>query len=99
MDQTGTCHMRLEMGLVHIRDVRFGSHTAIEDNALVIDRGEITRLLEQEPVFDRVEVELTHPGESCRIIHVLDVLEPRYRLGAIFLAHSTGRSWGWTHTR
>ena len=74
--------MRLEMGLVHIRDVRFGSHTAIKDGVLVIDRGEITFLLEQEPVFDRVEVELAHPGESCRIIRVLDVLEPRYRLGS-----------------
>lgn len=73
--------MRLEMGLVHIRDVRFGSHTAIKDDVLIIDRGELTLLLEQEPIFDRVEVELAHPGESCRIIRVFDILEPRYRLG------------------
>lgn len=36
-------------------------------------------LLEQEPLFDHVDVELAHPGESCRIIRVLDVLEPRYK--------------------
>ncbi len=77
--------MRLEMGLIHIRDVRFGSHSAIENGVLVIDRQELTTLLEQETVFDRVEIELAHPGESCRIIRVLDVVEPRAKLaGANF---------------
>src|SRR5262245_4325653 len=72
--------MRLEMGLVHINDVCFGTQTAIDDHILFIDRQEIVFLLAQEPLFDSVEIELAHPGESCRIIHVLDVLEPRYRL-------------------
>jgi sarcosine reductase len=72
--------VRLDLGLIHIKDIRFGPRTAIEDHALVIDRDELIALLEQEPLFDRVEVELAHPGESCRIIRVLDVLEPRYRL-------------------
>jgi glycine reductase complex component B subunit alpha and beta len=72
--------MRLEMGLVHISDVRFGSRTAIDDHVLFIDRQELISLLAQEPLFDRVEIDLAHPGESCRIIRVLDVLEPRYRL-------------------
>ena len=68
------------MSLVQIKDVRFGPRTGIEDHVLSIDRGELTTILAQEPLFDSVEVELAHPGESCRIIRVLDVLEPRYRL-------------------
>ena len=72
--------MRLDLGSIHIDDVRFGAKTAIEDKVLSIDREELIALLRQEPLFDRVEVELAHPGESCRIIRVLDVLEPRYRL-------------------
>ena len=72
--------MRLEMGLVHISDVRFGPRTAIDNHVLFIDRQELCSLLAQEPLFDRVEIDLAHPGESCRIIGVLDVLEPRYRL-------------------
>jgi len=72
--------MRLDLGFVDIRDVRFGPHTAVEDNVLFIDREELTSLLQREPLFDHVEVELAHPGESCRIIRVLDVLEPRFRL-------------------
>src|SRR6266849_2379507 len=72
--------MRLDLGLVYIKDVRFGPHTVIEDHVLFIDRAELIAFLQQEPLFDRVEIELAHPGESCRIIRVLDVLEPRYRL-------------------
>ena len=72
--------MRLDLGCIHIKDVRFGAKTAIENHVLSIDRQELTSLLEQEPLFERVEIELAHPGESCRIIRVLDVLEPRYRM-------------------
>jgi glycine reductase len=72
--------MRLELGLVHIKDVRFGPRTTVDDHVLVIDHRELTALLAQEPLFDSVEVQIAHPGESCRIIHVLDVVEPRYRL-------------------
>ena len=72
--------MRLEMGLFRISDVRFGPRTVIDDHVLIIDREELVCLLAQEPLFDSVEIDLAHPGESCRIIRVLDVLEPRYRL-------------------
>ncbi|MGE5305484.1 MAG: glycine/sarcosine/betaine reductase component B subunit [Alphaproteobacteria bacterium] len=72
--------MRLEQGLIQIKNVRFGPRTAVEDHVLIIDRQELTALLAQEPLFDAIEVQIAHPGESCRIIHVLDVVEPRYRL-------------------
>lgn len=72
--------MRLEMRLLHIEKIRFGAKTEIRDRELVVDRSELTGLLQEEPLFHRVEVELAHPGESCRIINILDVLEPRCRL-------------------
>jgi len=72
--------MRLEMGMVHIKDVRFGASSCVKDHVLLINRDELISLLEQEPLFDSVDIELAHPGESCRIIRVLDILEPRYRL-------------------
>ncbi|MGH7926831.1 MAG: glycine/sarcosine/betaine reductase component B subunit [Candidatus Binatia bacterium] len=77
--------MRLELGILYISDVRFGSKTCVKDSVLSIDRRELTSMIAQEPLFGRVDIELAHPGESCRIIRVLDVLEPRYRLsGANF---------------
>lgn len=72
--------MRLHLGLIHIEDVRFGATTSIENHVLSIDRQELISLLQQEPLFERVDIAIAHPGESCRIIRVLDVLEPRYRL-------------------
>ena len=72
--------MRLELGLFDIKDVRFAASTVIADSVLLINRDELCALLAQEPLFERVEIELAHPGESCRILRVLDVLEPRYRL-------------------
>jgi len=72
--------MRLDLGCIHIKDVRFGAATGIEDQVLSINRDELISLLEQEPLFERVEIQLAHPGECCRIIRVLDVLEPRYRM-------------------
>ena len=72
--------MRLDLGFHHIKDVRFGTRTEIDSDSLVIDRRDLVAQLAQEPLFDRVDIELTHPGESCRILRVLDVVEPRYRL-------------------
>ena len=72
--------MRLDLGLVHVKNVRFGARIEIVDDELVIDRQELIAQLEQEPLFERVEIEIAHPGESCRIIRVLDVVEPRYRM-------------------
>jgi glycine reductase len=75
--------MRLNLGLINVGDIRFGGRTEIAGNELVIDRAELISRLESEPLFERVEVELAHPGESCRIIRVLDVLEPRFRLSGV----------------
>ena len=72
--------MRLDLDLIHIKDVRFGAKTVVEDDVLFIDREELAARLEAEPLFNSVEIDLAHPGESCRIIRVLDVLEPRYRM-------------------
>ena len=68
------------MDHIYIKDVRFGPRTIIDDHTLWIDRQELISLLAQEPLFDSIEIDLAHPGESCRITYVLDVLEPRYRL-------------------
>jgi glycine reductase len=71
--------MRLDLSIVAVKNMRFGARTEIVEHELVTDRGELIARLEEEPLFEHVEVELAHPGESCRIIRILDVLEPRYR--------------------
>jgi hypothetical protein len=55
----------------------------MERGRLVLVRDELVSLPQQEPLFDHVDIELDHPGESCRIIHVLDFVEPRYRMSGV----------------
>ena len=79
--------MRLDLEIIEIQNVRFGPRTHIGKQTLFINHQELVARLEQEPLFEHVAVEIAHPGESCRIIRVLDVLEPRFRLnGANFRA-------------
>ncbi len=72
--------MRLDLGIIDIQNVRFGPRTQIGTRTLFINHPELVALLEQEPLFERVKVEIAHPGDSCRIVRVLDILEPRFRM-------------------
>lgn len=72
--------MRLDLGLITLKDIRIGTETALVNHALTVSRAELASLLEQEPLFERVDIDVAHPGESCRIMRVLDVVQPRFRL-------------------
>lgn len=72
--------MRLELKIFNIKDVQFGERTFISDGVLFIDRSELKNLILQDRVFENVEIELAHPGERCRIVKVLDVIEPRAKI-------------------
>src|SRR2546422_5601155 len=79
--------MRLEVGTIQIRDVEIGRATALTDHTLVIDPEELRILVLEDSHFADVQVHLVKPGESVRIIHVLDVVEPRFKVagpGGVF---------------
>ena len=72
--------MRLELHKVKVQDVQFGDKTKIHNGALHINRGELQELLERDRRLGKVEIELAHPGEKCRILRVADVVEPRAKI-------------------
>src|SRR3989442_13331659 len=79
--------MRLEVGTIQIRDVEIGRATALTDHTLVIDPEELRTLVLEDSHFADVQVHLVKPGESVRVIHVLDVVEPRWKVagpGGVF---------------
>jgi sarcosine reductase len=79
--------MRLEIGTVRIRDVEIGASTALRDHVLAIDLEEIRALALDDPHFADVRVHVAKPGESVRIVHALDVVEPRWKVagpGGVF---------------
>ncbi len=95
--------MRLEVGSVVVRDLEFDSVTQLQDHTLVVNREEIRELVLQDRHFLDVDVRVAKPGESIRIIHALDVVEPRWKVagpGGVFpglVFPPTGVGEGRTH--
>ena len=69
--------MRLELDILNINDVQFAEKTIIRDRVLYIHRQGLQELLQQDKRLSKVDIELAHPGESCRILQIADVVEPR----------------------
>ena len=69
--------MRLELDILNIKDVRFADKTRLSGGALCINRRELQVLLQDDRRLSHVDIELAHPGEKCRILQVVDVIEPR----------------------
>lgn len=63
--------------MIHeVREVEFGDETSFSDGRLVVSRDEAERVV-ADPAFGEVRVSLASPGDSCRIVKPLDVVEPR----------------------
>jgi glycine reductase len=71
----------LEVASFPVRRAVFGSRTALEGETLSINRAELTAsVLAPTASLRGVRVDLVCPGEPARIIHALDVVEPRCKL-------------------
>ncbi|HEX7126411.1 MAG TPA: glycine/sarcosine/betaine reductase component B subunit [Thermodesulfobacteriota bacterium] len=69
--------MRLELARHVVQSLEFGRRTAFEDGRLVVDRDEIRALVLGDPNVRSVEIEIVRPGDRVRIVHCMDVVEPR----------------------
>ena len=72
--------MKLELGKVHVKDVRFGSVTKIQNGVLHVNAEELQKLVLKDYRLIGCRIELAHPGESVRITPVQDVIEPRLKI-------------------
>ena len=71
--------MRLEMATTTVADVRFAADTRVVGDVLEVDRAELRTLLLDDDAFADVSLDVVRPGESTRIIHVMDAVEPRWK--------------------
>jgi glycine reductase len=71
--------MRLDLRWSEVSAVSAGGATRFTDGRLEIDLDGLTATLAADPRLDRVRIDLAHPGESCRIGRVFDVIAPRAR--------------------
>jgi glycine reductase complex component B subunit alpha and beta len=73
--------MKLRLESYRMTALKFGSQTIFRDGTLTINAEEICRLAHDGTFIADVQVELVSPGEEARIIHILDALEPRIKVG------------------
>ena len=79
--------MRLELGEICIKDVKFGRPHRIEERILYLDKEDLKELVLEDDRIAKADIELARPGEKIRIIPVKDVIEPRVKVrgvGGIF---------------
>ena len=79
--------MRLELGKVFIKDIKFDSESKIESNILYVNKEELIKAIWDDESIVSVDLEIAKPGESVRITPVKDVIEPRVKVegrGGIF---------------
>lgn len=69
--------MHLEMASYDVQDVVFSGENRLEDGVLHLDKVALLDHLSEVSPFDALEIDVARPGESVRIIHALDVVEPR----------------------
>jgi glycine reductase len=72
--------MRLELEWWDVRAVRPGDGTRRVGDELEVDLDELRAVVEADSRLLRARVDLVHPGESCRIGRVFDVVAPRAAL-------------------
>jgi hypothetical protein len=72
--------MRLELGSFPVREVELGARpTGYREGVLTIDHAELTRALLADRRLRGVTLDVVRPGESARVIHLLDAVEPRVK--------------------
>jgi Glycine/sarcosine/betaine reductase component B subunits len=68
--------MRLELHWSQVETLTVGTTTRLVGKALHVNLDELQAQLEADARLQRVRLDLTAPGDSCRIGRVVDVLAP-----------------------
>lgn len=72
---------RLQLDYIHIYDVKFGSVSSLANGVLTINKEELLAMVESE-LFTDLDIKIACPGESCRILGIHDIMQPRCKADA-----------------
>lgn len=72
--------MKLRVETIKIKDLQFGTHTEFREGVMYVNREDILAFAKDEPVFDTLKIDIAYPGDSVRIINVVDVVQPRCKV-------------------
>ena len=66
--------MKLELGKIFIKDIRFDDKTHVKDGVLHVSKKEVETLVLEDDKLAGCHVDIARPGESVRITPVKDVI-------------------------
>ena len=72
---------RLQIDYVRVNKVQFGETTNLTDGVLTVNKEELTDMAKSE-MFGSLDIKLAVPGESCRILGIHDIMQPRCKADA-----------------
>lgn len=72
--------MKLSMSSFQVDRIEPANRTIWKDGTLFLNLEELKGLILKDEVIADVSIEVAHPGEKTRIIHVLDAVEPRVKV-------------------
>jgi glycine reductase complex component B subunit alpha and beta len=64
----------LEVGVFPLQRLVFASQTNYQNGTLGIHRASLLAAIAEPRLIADIEIHLAHPGESCRIVHILDAV-------------------------
>ena len=71
---------QLELGSFRVRSARFGTRTEYADGVLTIEPKAIRNLILRDGRIKDVHLHLVFPGDSVRVLRVLDAIEPLFKV-------------------
>jgi len=71
--------MTLELREIIVKDIVFGTGRSLRNGLLTVDPSLLKAILLEDNRIQDVHIDLAKPGESCRILPVKDVIEPRIK--------------------
>ncbi|MGD9559696.1 MAG: glycine/sarcosine/betaine reductase component B subunit [Oscillospiraceae bacterium] len=72
--------MKLTLEYTNIKDIQFGDKTKIDKGVLTVNTQELKDRILKDPFIKDVRFDIARPGESVRIINIVDMIEPRAKL-------------------
>lgn len=72
--------MRLLLETFSVDRLQYSDSTRLENGIFYLNRDEIAQILGDHPAIAWVEIDLAHPGDDVRIVHLLDAIEPRCKI-------------------
>jgi len=70
----------LELERFRVDRIELSDRVGLAEGTLAVDSAALVRLLLDDVRLVAVSVDVAHPGDSARIVHVLDAVEPRRKL-------------------